>query len=314
MRWTAQTIRKWIMRVHRWMGVVFCLLFLTWFLSGFVMMYRGFPHVDPEDRLSRALALDPARILVPPDRALAAADISASPSQIRLNNLDGRPVYRFAFGRRQVLVFADDGRRIDAIPQEMALRIAAVWTGFLPRAASPQGLIVTDYPWTFYSTVRPYGPFYKFSFPNGEEVYVSQPAGEVVQDTTRASRIGAYFGAIPHWLYFAWLQNSPSLWAQAVIWLAGAGALTSFLGLVAGIWLYSPSKRYRFRGARSSIPFAGPKRWHVALGLMFGISACTWVFSGLLSMGPFSFLNDRGLPDLERALRPDGDEHREIRG
>jgi hypothetical protein len=302
---TVLTIRKWTMRVHRWMGVVFCVLFLSWFLSGFVMMYRGFPYVDPGDRLSRALPLDPARILVTPERALAAAAVSASPSQIRLNNLDGRPVYRFAFGRRQVLVFADDGQRIDAIPQEMALRIASAWTGFSLRATSPQGLIVNDYPWTFYSTVRPFGPFWKFSFPNREEVYVSQSTGEVVQDTTRASRIGAYFGAIPHWLYFAWLQSNPSLWAQVVIWLAGAGAVTSFLGLVAGVWLYSPSKRYRFRGARSSIPFAGLKHWHVVLGLIFGIVTCSWVFSGLLSMGPFSFLNDRALPDLERALRPD---------
>lgn len=287
------------------MGVFFCPLFLTWFLSGFVMMYRGFPSVTREDRLSRAPALDPARILVPPNRAMAAAHASGSPSQIRLNNLDGRPVYRFGFGRLQVLVFADDGQRIDAISQQMALRIASAWTGFSPRTASPQGLLVEDYPWTFYSTVRPYGPFWKFSFPNLEEVYVSRSTGEVVQDTTRASRIAAYFGAIPHWLYFSWLQSSPSLWAQVVIWLAGTGAVASFLGFVAGIWLYSPSRRYRFRGAKSSIPFAGLKRWHVVLGLIFGIFSCSWVFSGLLSMEPFSFLSDRGLAGLERALRPD---------
>jgi len=259
---TALTIRKWTMRVHRWMGVVFCLLFLSWFLSGFVMMYRGFPYVDPADRLSRAIALDPARILVTPDRALAAACVSAMPSQIRLNVLDGRPVYRFAFGRRQVLVFADDGQRIDAIPQEMALRIASAWTGFSPGAASPQGLRVQDYPWTFYSTVRPYGPFYKFSFPDREEVYVSQSTGEVVQDTTRSARIGAYFGAIPHWLYFAWLQNNPSLWAQAVMWLAGAGAVAT---------LSIPRKPipYSLRRTKALARRAGIDLWnpHLYLGL-----------------------------------------------
>src|SRR5271165_1889773 len=178
---TALTIRKWTMRVHRWMGVVFCVLFLAWFLSAFVMMYRGFPYVDPDDRLSRAALLDPARILVAPERALAACRVSERPSQIRLNVLDGRPLYRFAFGRRAVLVFADNGERIDAIPQQMALRIASAWTGFLPGAASQQALIVEDYPWTFYSTVRPYGPFWKCSFPNREEVYVSRSTGEVVQ-------------------------------------------------------------------------------------------------------------------------------------
>lgn len=37
---TGMAIRKWTMLIHRWMGVVFCVLFLTWFVSGIVMMYQ----------------------------------------------------------------------------------------------------------------------------------------------------------------------------------------------------------------------------------------------------------------------------------
>jgi hypothetical protein len=36
--------------VHRWMGVLFCLLFLTWFASGIVMMYWQYPQVLAADR------------------------------------------------------------------------------------------------------------------------------------------------------------------------------------------------------------------------------------------------------------------------
>jgi hypothetical protein len=51
--------------------------------------------------------------------------------------------------------------------------------------------------------------------------------------------------------------------------------------------MYSPSKRYWFLGEPTSIPYAGQKRLHVILGLFFGIVACTWAFSGMLSMDPF---------------------------
>jgi hypothetical protein len=301
----AILIRKWVIFTHRWMGVGFCLLFLAWFTSGMVMMYCRFPRVEAEDRMSRAAALDPGQIQVAPDRALAAVHAAGAPSQIRLSLLDGRPVYRFTFGRRVRVVFADNGQRLDAVPPEMARRVAAAWTGFSAGSASFQGLIAKDDQWTVYSSVRPYGPFWKYAWPNGEETYVSRSTAEVVQDTTRSSRMGAYFGAIPHWLYFVWLRSNASLWAQLVIWLSGAGTVMSILGLIVGIWMYSPSKRYRFTHGPSSIPYSGQKRCHMALGLIFGAVTCTWVFSGLLSMGPFSWFSDPDRPNLERALRGD---------
>jgi hypothetical protein len=304
-RTTAIAIRKWVMLTHRWMGVVFCVLFLAWFVSGIVMMYCGFPRVEAEDRMSRAAAIDPARIHLTPAQSFAALHAAGAPTQIRLNVLDGRPVYRFGFGRRSKIVFADDGEILEGTSQASALRIAADWTKLPASAASLHGLITRDDQWTVYSSVRPYGPFWKFSWPNGEEVYVSQPTGEVVQDTTRESRLGAYFGAIPHWLYFTVLRRNAPLWTQVVIWLSGAGTVMSLLGLVAGIWLYSPAKRYRFPDGPSSVPYAGFKRWHMILGLIFGIVTCTWVFSGLLSMGPFPWLTDRDRPNLERILRAD---------
>ena len=51
--------------------------------------------------------------------------------------------------------------------------------------------------------------------------------------------------------------------------------------------MYSPAKRYRVETRTTSIPYRGQKRWHMVLGLVFGLGAATWAFSGMLSMDPF---------------------------
>jgi len=77
-----------------------------------------------------------------------------------------------------------------------------------------------------------------------------------------------------------------------VVWASGIGTISAILGIVIGLWMYSPSKRYQYAGAATSIPYKGQKRWHTILGLFFGVIAVTWAFSGLLSMGPFDFVEN----------------------
>jgi hypothetical protein len=118
---------------------------------------------------------------------------------------------------------------------------------------------------------------------------------EVAQYTTTASRIGAYLGPIPHWLYFTPLRKHGPTWSQVVIWSSGIGTFAALIGVVIAIWMYSPSKRYRYFGAPSSIPYRGQKRWHMVFGLIFGIATATWAFSGTLSMDPFPRSAPRGV-------------------
>src|SRR5262249_21997350 len=59
------------------------------------------------------------------------------------------------------------------------------------------------------------------------------------------------------------------------------------LGIAIGLWMYSPARRYQYAGAATSIPYRGQKRWHMILGLIAGLGAVTWAFSGMLSMDPF---------------------------
>ncbi|HXH25317.1 MAG TPA: PepSY domain-containing protein, partial [Vicinamibacterales bacterium] len=63
----------------------------------------------------------------------------------------------------------------------------------------------------------------------------------------------------------------------------------------------------RHDGAPTSIPYRGQKRWHMVLGLVFGLGAVTWAFSGMLSMDPFpSRTGGAGRPpgpSIDQALR-----------
>jgi hypothetical protein len=193
-------------------------------------------------------------------------------------------------------VYADTGDEQVEVSQEMRHRIAASWTGQPVSTAAIEAVEQVDQ-WTLQGGFRNLQPVWKYSWPNGEQVYVSEATGEVAQYTTTASRLGAYVGAIPHWLYFTPLRKNGLLWSRVVIWSSGIGTLAALLGIAIGVWMYSPHKRYRHRGVPTSIPYRGQKRWHTIFGLLFGLGAATWAFSGMLSMDPFP---------MERAQRGGG--------
>ena len=282
---STAALKRSVIFIHRWLGVALCVVFLVWFPSGIGIMYWDFPDVSPADRLERAASLDPTTIRLSPAEAYATLGLSESPTLVRLNTFDGRPVYRFR-ARGESLVYADTGDRQTDVSEAMRLRIASAWTG--QPAADAQVVAVTEIDqWTVSGGLRDLRPLWKYSWPDGQEVYVAGATGEVVQSTTRSSRLGAYLGAIPHWLYFTPLRKHQVAWSRFVIGVSGLGTIAALLGLVVGVWMYSPRKRYRYAGVRTSIPYRGQKRWHMALGLLFGLAAATWAFSGMLSMEPF---------------------------
>jgi PepSY-associated TM region len=286
--------------VHRWLGVVLCLLFLLWFPSGFVMMYWDYPSVRPADRLAHMAALDPATIRFSPVEAAAKAEVEA-PAAVRLTTFAGRPVYRFGGRGDSAVVYADTGEEQIEITQNDVATIAQMWSGLSVKAAHVEAVEESDQ-WTLQNRVRDLQPLWKFSWTDGQQLYVSQATGDVIQYTTRGSRIGAYFGAIPHWLYFTPLRRNGPMWSKVVIYSSGIATFAAILGVVIGVWMYSPSKRYRYAGAPSSIPYSGWKRWHTIIGLIVGIGAVSWAFSGLLSMEPFPERDDRGARRSQQSI------------
>jgi hypothetical protein len=283
---TFVPLKKSLIFIHRWLGVVLCLLFLLWFISGIVMMYWDFPSVSAQDRLDRSPVLDASKIQLSPAEAYTKLETQQPPSQVRLNIFDGRPVYRFRAGRGERLIYADTGEEQIFAPPEMIQGIAVAWTGQPSNAVKMESVEEVDQ-WTVQGGLRNLRPLWKYSWPNGEQVYVSGASGEVVQYTTTTSRFWAYLGAIPHWLYFTPLRKHQAWWNQLVIWTSGLGTLAAILGIAVGIWMYSPAKHYRYAGAATSIPYLGQKRLHMIMGLIFGVTAATWAFSGFLSMDPF---------------------------
>ena len=269
--------------VHRWLGVALCLLFLLWFPSGIVMMYWDYPSVTPADRIEHAAPLRAASIKVSLSDALANSG-SSQPRQARLATFDGRPVYRFRGGRDEAIVYADTGEVQEEVTRAMADRIAAAWTSRSVSTADVDTLSDVDQ-WTLQQ--RAAMPLWRYSWNDGQELYISQASGEVVQHTTRSSRFWAYLGAIPHWFYFTPLRKHGPQWSSVVIWSSGIATVSALIGIVIGLWMYSPAKRYRYAGKPTSIPYRGQKRWHTVFGLIFGLGAATWAFSGMLSMDPF---------------------------
>jgi len=287
------------------MGVALSVIFMLWFASGIVMMYWSFPGVSAQDRRERAPVLNPSQIKLTPEEAYAKLELTQPPGGVQLTSFDGRPVYRFSAGggggrggqgggRRgggggNATVYADDGSIQKEVDDAMVDRVAAAWAGKPLTEAKKESVEEVDQ-WTVGSNLRTLRPLYKYSFNDGQQIYISASNANVAQYTTSESRFWAYLGAIPHWMYFTPLRKHQPQWFQFVVWSSAIGTAAALLGVIVAIWMLSPSKRYRHAGAPTSIPYRGWKRWHTIIGLVFGVVTVTWAFSGLLSMGPFDFV------------------------
>jgi len=257
------------------------------------MMYCDYPMVSQQDRINHSPALDPASIKLSPEQAYATLQRHELPESVRLDTFDGRPVYRFRSGGSESIVYADTDEEQLEFPPDLTLRLAAAWTRQPPEAAKVEENNQEDQ-WTVSEEFSDLRPLRKYIWPDGEQVYVSSVTGDVVQYTTRWSRFRAYIGPIPHWLYFTALRKHGRQWTAVVIWSSGLATVAAMLGIVIAVSIISPEKRFRHAGVASSLPYSGWKRWHSILGLFFGILACTWAFSGMLSMDPFPALSEGG--------------------
>ena len=277
--------------LHRYVGVAVGLLMVLWCLSGFVMMYQSYPRLDPADRI-RGLA--PLR-LTAAQAAVAAVPDDAALRGFRVEMTAGRPVLEVQGGprRRQAIDLAS-GEPFEMASAGQAQRAAeayAVANGVMG-APRPLGLVDVDQ-WTLDGINRD-GPLYRFALDDSAhtQLYVSRATGHVAQATTRRTRVLAWLGAIPHWLYPTALRQDPKTWSAVVVWSAIVGTFLTAIGLYIGI-----AKFRRYKSGRWS-PYRSWFYWHHITGLLFGVLTLTWVMSGLFTMTPFGFLDsDVGLAD-----------------
>src|SRR2546423_12561927 len=109
--------------IHRYLGIVLCLIFVIWFASGLVMIYARMPEYGAAERLARLATLAPASIRLTPAQALEAATLADPPARIRISTLRARPVYRFFVQGDWVTVFADDGSVLEQLKPDEAVAV-----------------------------------------------------------------------------------------------------------------------------------------------------------------------------------------------
>jgi hypothetical protein len=278
-------IPRWLVFVHRWLGIAGGLLFLAWFASGIVMMYARMPELPAEELARRALPLDIAAVRHGP--ADLAEIVGSEPARVQLTMFRARPVYRVgtaragragtARARAGDVVFADTRQFLPTLDAETAVAVAReLWPEHAATIRHDTRLTDADQ-WTM--GVRAQMPMHRIAVgdPDDTFLYVTERTGEIVMRTTARERRWAYPGAILHWLYFAPFRRQAALWTQSIIWLSIAGCVMCVTGLIWGVSVVRRS------------PYAGLMKWHHYSGLIFGAASLTWVFSGLLSMGPWGW-------------------------
>ena len=118
-------IRRWLILIHRYLGIPLSALFVLWFASGIVMMYSGgMPSLTPELRVERRAAIDPTRIRLTPAEAAGLADLTVSPARASLRMVVGRPAYQF----ERTTVFADNGDVFEGVGRDGASRVVGQFT------------------------------------------------------------------------------------------------------------------------------------------------------------------------------------------
>lgn len=251
------------------------LIFLIWFLSGFLMIYSGFPRADKKKTFEKQETLNKYATQI---KTLAID--SVTPEQLTLSVLHKKPVYLYS----NTIIDATTLTPITSFTNKAldSLIINDYNTTIKDKK------IITDFDsWIPWSRYQKYFPIHKYYLADNTktEVYLSEKTGTVVQETTSKTRWFARFGAIPHWFYYKSLRLNQGLWADFVIWLSGIGCIMCLSGLVVGIYRSRKWRKAKKKGLLGFSPYKEKwYRWHHIVGMTFGVFAFTFVFSGMISL------------------------------
>lgn len=273
---------KKIISIHHWLGTFFSVLFLIWFLSGFVMMYHTFPFLSKSQQRAMLPSEQIDSILSP--KEVFKNNTIDSIHSLTLNFQLGKPVFHaITPSGKLVSNYANTGKPVD-ISETKALAIAKE---NLKINTPAQVTVISELDqWIPRTRFLKHMPIYKITFQNTDKTYayLSSVTGEVLATNTVSERFWSWLGAIPHWIYFKDIRIHNTLWFQVIVWLSGLGFLMVLTGMVTGIVRYKKKPKAKFKRFKN--------KWynfHYYFGLFFGTFVCTWIFSGWMSMTPFSW-------------------------
>lgn len=281
-------MKRYLFLWHRWLGIVLCLFMAMWFVSGVVMMYVGYPKLTPREHLAHLPPLALEGCCIDLAQAQASAGQAQPPDSIRLTSLRGEPYFVLGYaGAADAIINARTGERVSSINAEQAMQAAQQFAPGVTLQA--QGLVDEDV-WTHSRALDADRPLYRVQLNDADQrlLYISSHSGAVVRDATANERAWNWVGAWIHWLYPLrgnWLQP---FWHNTVVYLSLAATLMALLGMWLGIMRWRGKRRYR-NGSHS--PYKGMARWHHVVGLGAGGILVCWIFSGLMSMNPWSLFS-----------------------
>ena len=157
----------------------------------------------------------------------------------------GEPIYRLVDWEDERFGYsALTGEKITGVSAEKALKVVQSNLG-TPGATIDYADLDSDQ-WTVTGYWDKKRPFHRIAVNDdqGSEYHVSVATGEIVLDTRHWERFWNYLGAIPHWIYFAFVRADTVLWFWVVIALSGVGIVSATSGLILGISRLRVRNRY----------------------------------------------------------------------
>jgi len=272
-------MKRYLYLWHRWLGIGLGVFMALWFLSGLVMLYVGYPKLTPREHLARLPPLAQQQCCVPVSQVLTGE--GEAPDSLRLTTVAGEMRYILRHGSRIQVLDARTGEPLGPVDEAQAIASARQFASL----QNPQyQRLVNEDAWTHTRSLDAHRPLHRLALDNGTLLYVSSQSGEVMRDASPTERIWNRAGAWLHWVYPLRGGALDDWWTDIVIYLSLAATLMTLLGLVLGVLRWRFTRPYR-NGSRS--PYRGYARWHHVGGLLFGLLALAWVFSGLMSMNPW---------------------------
>ncbi len=267
---------RWIILIHRWLGVGLCLLFSAWFLSGMVMIFQPYPSLGESERLSRSELIVFSNEMLPITKHLSL--INEHSTKATLISVLGELYYWWENeGKDRItVVHAVTG----LTPQFDINQIRKIANQYYPdkKIESIRAAIEYDQ-WIVSNRFDPFRPFYRVDYDDSANtsIYVSSRNGQVLQETNQKQRAWNYIGSVIHWIYPTVIRKNWTLWDQLVWWLALAGIVSAITGITLGVIK-------SIRAQRGWSEYSGWLYWHHLGGLIIGLLVLSWIFSGWLSM------------------------------
>lgn len=278
---------RWLIFLHRYLGIGIGWLIVVWCVSGVVMMYVPYPSVSFEEHVEALPALD-LQGCCRLDPGIF--PLYLDPGGFSIETMLGEPVLTASagFGGSWRLGL-ESGQPIGPISAEQAVAIAdertAHWPGRGP-VDYVDATIVDQWTVGYYEPGR---TLHRLALNDDRhsQWYIDDGNGELIQATTGVERTWNWVGSVAHWLYPTVLRRNGPVWSSVVIWTSVLGLFLTTVGIYIGI------ARIRYRGGRFS-PYRGVHLWHHYVGLACGLVTLTWLSSGLLSMNPWGLLIGSG--------------------